>query len=101
MPEPFLKEGLTHAEHALATSPANTVQVQKYHRQHLADSSEQMRHEIKQITGVDVRKAASEVEDTTGTVVHVFAGDTMVQVFQLALNISAGIWNGHGRGRKH
>jgi uncharacterized protein YbcI len=78
-----LHGALTPAEKALAQSPAGAAQVQEFHRQLFADSSEPMRQEVKRITGRDVREAAAEVESSTGTVVHAFTSGAMVQVFLL------------------
>lgn len=78
-----LRDALTLAEKALAQSPAGAAQVQEFHRQLFANSSELLRQEIKRLTGRDVREAAAEVEPSTGTVVHAFTTGAMVQVFQL------------------
>ena len=95
-----LHGALSPAEEALAKSVAGAVQVQDFHRQLFANSSALLREEIQRITGVEVREAAAEVETVTGTVVHVFATGTMIQVFQLAQNISAAAWDGsEGNGR--
>ena len=63
--------------------------MQEFHRQLFANSVDLLRQEIKRITGVEVGEATAEVETTTGAVVHAFTTGTMVQVFQLAGNISA------------
>lgn len=84
---------LSPAEQALARSPEGAAQVQGFHRQLFANSSESLRLEIKRITGVEVREATAEVETTTGTVVHVFTSGTMVQVLLLAHGIPANEWN--------
>ena len=89
-----LHEALTPAERALAKSPGGAAKVQEFHRQLFANSADFLRHEIKRITGVEVREATAEVEATTGTVVQVFTTGTMVQVFQLAQGIAADTWNG-------
>jgi uncharacterized protein YbcI len=89
-----LNDALSPAEKALAQSPTGAAQVQEFHRQLFANSAEALRQEIKRITGVEVREAAAEVETKTGTVVHAFTSGTMVQVFLLAQNLSAEIWNG-------
>jgi uncharacterized protein YbcI len=89
-----LHNALSAAEKALAESPAGAAQVQEFHRQLFASSSDLLRQEIKRITGVEVREAAAEVEATSGTVVFAFASGTMVQVFLLAQEISAANWNG-------
>jgi uncharacterized protein YbcI len=77
-------DALTPAEKTLARSPAGAAQVQEFHRQLFANSSESLRLEIKRITGREVREAAAEVETATGTVVHAFTTGAMVQVFLLA-----------------
>ena len=89
-----LHEALSPAEKALARTPEGAVQVQEFHRELFKNSVDLLRQEIKRITGVAVGEAAAEVETTTGAVVHAFTSGTMVQVFQLADNIPADIWNG-------
>ena len=91
-----LHGALTPAERAMAASSAGAVQVQEYHRQLFADSSDALRREIKRITGVKVREAATEVETSSGAVVHAFTSGTMVQVFLLAQDLSVKTWNGSG-----
>jgi uncharacterized protein YbcI len=78
-----LYDALTPAEKALAQSPAGAARVQEFHRQLFASSMDELRHEIKRITGRQVREATAEIETVTGTVVHVFTTGTMVQVFLL------------------
>ena len=90
-----LHGALSPAEQALAKNPAGAAQVQEFHRQLFANSCEPLRHEIKRITGVEVREAIAEVETTTGTVVQVFTTGTVVQVFLLARGVPAEIWNGN------
>lgn len=90
-----LHGALSPAEEAMAKSAAGAAQVQEFHRQLFASSADALRQEIKRITGVEVREAAAEVETKTGTVVHVFTGGTMVQVFLLAESLSADLWNGN------
>jgi uncharacterized protein YbcI len=92
-----LHGALSPAEKALATTAAGAAQVQEFHRQLFATSSEMLRDEIKRITGVEVREATAEVEPRTGTVMQVFTTGTMVQVFLLAHNISPEDWNGDGK----
>lgn len=79
-----LHGALTPAEKALAATAAGAAQVQEFHRELFANSSTALRREIRQITGLDVREAAAEVETATGAVVHAFTSGTMVQVFLLA-----------------
>jgi uncharacterized protein YbcI len=78
-----LHDALTPAEKALARSPAGAARVQEFHRQLFASSTDEMRQEIKRITGREVREAAAEIETKTGTVVHAFTTGAMVQVFLL------------------
>jgi uncharacterized protein YbcI len=85
-----LHDALTPAEKALAANPAGASQVQEFHRQLFADSNDEMRQEIKRITGRQVREAAAEIEPITGTVVHAFTTGTMVQVFLLAAGVRLG-----------
>src|SRR5438552_3301410 len=89
---------LSPAEKALAKTAAGSRQLQDFHRQLFATSSESLRQEIKRITGVDVREATAEVEPATGTVVQVFTTGAMVQVFLLAHGIPAETWSGNGQG---
>lgn len=88
-----LHGALTPAEQALASTPAGAAQVQDYHRQLFAASSQDLRTEIKNITGVDVREAAAEVETATGAVIHAFTAGTMVQVFLLSETVPDSAWN--------
>lgn len=78
---------LTRAEKSLAKTPAGAAQVQEFHRQLFADSTNEMLHEIQRITGRQVREAAAEVESFMGTVVHAFTTGAMVQVFLLAPSV--------------
>ena len=79
-----LHDALTPAEKGLARSAAGAARVQEFHRQLFASSMDELRQEIKRITGRPVREAAAEIETATGTVVHVFSTGAMVQVFLLA-----------------
>jgi hypothetical protein len=72
--------------------------VQEFHRQLFTNSADELRQEIKRITGVEVREATAEVEPTSGTVVQVFTTGTMVQVFLLAQGVPAGSWSGSKAG---
>ncbi len=88
-----LHGALSPAEKALAKTPEGALKVQEYHRQLFNDSIDSLRHEIKRITGVEVREAAAELEAKTGTVVHAFTTGTMVQVFLLAHSLPAQSWS--------
>lgn len=83
-----LHDALTPAEIALAQSPAGAVQVQEFHRQLFANSTNEMRHEILRLTGRQVRDAEAEVELATGTVMHAFTTGAMVQVFLLNQSVA-------------
>ncbi|OAI50203.1 hypothetical protein AYO44_05900 [Planctomycetaceae bacterium SCGC AG-212-F19] len=74
-----LHGALSPAEKALAQNSAGARQVQEFHRQLFACSSDQLREEIQRITGVEVCEATAEVEITTGTVVQVFTSGTLVR----------------------
>jgi|SRR6266404_9110041 len=91
-----LHGALSSAEKALAETPAGAAKLQEFHRQLFLDSSESLRAEIKRITGVAVREAATEVETATGSVVQVFTTGTTVQVFLLARAVPADTWTGNG-----
>lgn len=78
-----LHEALTPAEKDLARTPNGSAQLQEFHRRLFADSTDEMRQEIKRITGRQVREAAVEVDTATGASVHVFSTGEMVQVFLL------------------
>jgi len=84
-----LHEALTPAEKALARTSNGSAQVQEFHRRLFADSTEEMRQEIKRITGRQVREAVVEVETATGAIVHVFSTGAMVQVFLLSQNTNS------------
>jgi uncharacterized protein YbcI len=74
-----LRGALSPAEKALAKSPAGAAQMQEFHRQLFANSSDSLRQEIKRITGVEVREANAEIETRTGAVMQMFATGTVVQ----------------------
>ena len=77
-----LREALSPAEKALASSPAGAARVQEFHRQLFASASGSLRQEIQRITGSEVREATAELEPAGG-VVHAFTTGTVVQVFLL------------------
>jgi uncharacterized protein YbcI len=78
-----LRDALTPAEKALSQTSDGAAKVQEFHRQLFANSTDEMRDEIKRITGRQVREASAEIETASGTVVHAFTTGTMVQVFLL------------------
>lgn len=79
---------LTPAEQALARNPVGAAQVQEFHRQLFADSSDDLRGRIAQITGRKVREVGAEIEPSTGSVVHAFTTGAMVQLFLLSPSVS-------------
>ena len=91
-----LHDALSPAEKALSKSPAGAAQVQEFHRQLFANSSDSLRQEIKKITGMEVREATAEIEPVSGAVVQAFTTGTVVQVFLLAGGITTDAWNGSG-----
>ncbi len=93
-----LHEALSPAEKALAKTPAGAAQVQEFHRQLFASSSDALRQEIKRITGMEVREATAQVEPLTGAVVQAFTTGNVVQVFQLGGSAPTEIWSENGPG---
>ena len=89
-----LHEALSPAEKALAKTPAGAAQIQEFHRQLFANSSDWLRQEIRRITGMEVREATAEVEPATGAVVHAFTTGDIVQMFQLSGSVSTETWSG-------
>ena len=90
-----LHEALSPAERVLANSPAGAAQMQEFHRQLFANSSDLLRQEIKRITGMDVREATAEIEPSSGAVVQAFTTGTVVQVFLLAGSSPTQVWSGN------
>lgn len=88
-----LHGALSPAERTLARSPAGAAQVQDFHRQLFASSSDSLRQEIARITGMDVREATAEIEPASGAVVQAFTTGTIVQVFLLAGSAPTEAWS--------
>ena len=78
--------------------PAGAAQMQEFHRQLFANSSDSLRQEIKRITGMEVREATAEVEPVAGAVVQAFTTGNVVQVFLLVGSIPTETWSGNGPG---
>ena len=93
-----LHEALSPAEKALAKTPAGAAQIQEFHRQLFANSSDALRQEITRITGMEVREATAEVEPVTGAVAQAFTTGNVVQVFQLIGSVPTEIWSANGPG---
>ena len=84
-----LDDALTPAEKALVRTQQGAAQVQEFHRQLFATSSESMREKIKTITGRDVREATAEIETDAGAIAHAFRSGAMVQVFLLTPDVDS------------
>ena len=82
-----LHEALSPAERDTARSPAGAEKMKEFHRQIFSTSSQQLREEIRKITGVEWLEAVAEVEPTTGAVVQAFTRSAVVQVFCFAQNV--------------
>src|SRR5437868_10468772 len=93
-----LHEALSPAERALSRTPAGAAQMQEFHRQLFANSSDALRQEIQRITGMEVREATAEVEPTSGVVVQAFTTGTVVQVFLLGGSAPTEAWTGSAPG---
>jgi uncharacterized protein YbcI len=85
---------LSPAEKQMAKTPAGAAQMQEFHRQLFANSSDSLRQEIARITGAPVREASAEIETATGAFMHVFTTGTVVQVFLLASSVPPSKWSG-------
>lgn len=92
-----LHGALSPAEQAMAQSPEGASKVREFHRRLFLEASDNLRHEIKTITGMDVREATAEVEPTSGAVVQVFTSGTMVQVFLLSGAVPSGSFSDIGK----
>jgi uncharacterized protein YbcI len=88
-----LHEALSPAEREMAKTPEGAAQMQEYHRQLFASSSDSLRQEINRITGMKVREATAEVEPASGAVVQAFTTGTVVQVYLLSGNTSTETWS--------
>ena len=93
-----LHDALSPAEKALSKSPAGAAQVQEFHRQLFASSSDSLRQEINRITGMKVREATAEIEPASGAVVQAFTTGTVVQVFLLSADAPTETWTGNQSG---
>src|SRR6202171_1852740 len=93
-----LHEALSPAERVLAKSATGAAQMQEFHRQLFANSSDSLRQEIRRITGMEVREATAEIEPASGAVVQAFTTGTVVQVFLLAGSVAAESWSGSAPG---
>jgi uncharacterized protein YbcI len=89
-----LHDALSPAERVLAKSAAGAAQMQEFHRQLFANSSDSLRRDVERITGMPVREAAAEVAPTRGAVVHAFTSGAVVQVFLLDGNTPTEAWSG-------
>jgi uncharacterized protein YbcI len=74
---------LSEAERVLSQNPDGAANVQEFHRRLFKGSADEMRSEIRGITGVGVGEAGSELDSASGAVQHAFNSGAMVQVFLL------------------
>ena len=91
-----LHGALSPAERALAATRNGAAEIQAYRRKLFDTAADAFRQQIKDITGVEVRETAAEMEPTTGTVVTVFTTGTVVQVYLLADGMTADTYTGTG-----
>ncbi|QEL19881.1 Na-translocating system protein MpsC family protein [Limnoglobus roseus] len=87
-----LHGAMSPAERALAVTPTGAAEIQAYRRKLFDTAADAFRARIKEITGVEVRETAAEVEPKTGTVVTVFTTGTVVQVYLLADAVPTDTW---------
>lgn len=81
-----LHGALTPAELVMSRTPGGAAQVQDYHRQLFANSTDGLRAEIERILGRNVSETVAEIDPATGAVVHAFTSGSLVQVYQLNPN---------------
>lgn len=87
-----LHGALSPAERALAVTATGAAEIQSYRRKLFDTAADAFRQRIKDITGVEVRETAAEVEPVSGTVVTVFTSGTVVQVYLLAADVPTDTW---------
>lgn len=95
-----LHGALSPAEMAVAKTPAGAAQMQEFHRQLFASTSDSLRQEIRKITGAEVHEASAEIETRSGAVMQLFATGTVVQVFLLSRHVPPSTWCGSGTGKQ-
>lgn len=91
-----LHGALSPAERALALTPTGSAEIQEYRRKLFDTAADAFRQQIKDITGVEVRESAAEVEPASGTVVTVFTTGTVVQVYLMAEGLPTDTYTGTG-----
>lgn len=89
-----LHGALTPAEKVLAQTHEGSAKLREFHRRLFEASSESLRREIQQITGIEVREAAVEIEPATGAATGLLTTGAVVQVFRLAGKLPADAWSG-------
>lgn len=89
-----MHDALSNAEKESSRTQEGAEKIQDFHRKLFQASVEELREKIKEITGVAVSEAATEVEPLTGAVVHAFTTGTVVQVFRLVSPIAQETWHG-------
>jgi uncharacterized protein YbcI len=76
-----LHGSLTVAEKLLSQSLAGAAQVQEFHRKLFINDAASLLREINKITGMEVRDVTAEINPSAGSVVQIFATDTVVEEF--------------------
>ena len=79
-----LHAALSPAEQALGQTPRGATQVQEFHRRLFSAASQELRDDIRRITGVEWTEAIAEVDTTTGAMVQAYARAATIQVLHMA-----------------
>jgi len=93
-----LHGALSPAERAVAQDAAGATRLQALHEGLFAGASEQLREEIRRITGLSVRSSSDGGGSEANAVIRVFPTGTVVQVFLLSGRVSPESWSGSGSG---
>jgi uncharacterized protein YbcI len=80
---------LSQAERVLSQDPDGAAHVQEFHRRLFKGSADEMRAEIRAITGVAVGEAQADPACAPGATNHAFTSGAMIQVFLLDEPMSA------------
>ncbi len=76
-----LHGSLTRPEKALAQNASGAAEVREFHRQMFTHASAVLLRKIKSITGMEVRHTSAKIDAETGSVVQLFATDTVGEDF--------------------
>ena len=86
---------LSRTEQALVQSSEDAARFQAFHRQLFTHSADQLRQEIKRVTGVPVREGTVKGETARCAMVQAFTTGTVMLVFRLARCLPAENWSGN------